>query len=70
MAAEQEPYQKVYLLTKSIEEFSGRKKSGEWASGQKEDKTVRAMGEGKRTRAEIVKRNQMTALRFSTGGDI
>ena len=32
------------------------------------DKTERVRGLGRRTREEIVKRNQMTALRFQTGG--
>ena len=35
------------------------------------DKTERVRGLGRRTREEIVKWNQMTALRFQTaGGDI
>ena len=32
LSAEQELYKKTYLLTKVTEEFSGGKKSGEWAS--------------------------------------
>ena len=52
---------------KNIEEFSG-KSSGEWASRQKKDKTERVTGRGRKTREEIVKLNQMTALRFQTGG--
>ena len=32
------------------------------------DKTERVTGLGRRTRKEIAKRNQMTALRFQTGG--
>ena len=36
--------------------------SGEWASRQKKDNTERATGLGRRTREEIVKWNQMTAL--------
>ena len=40
--------------------------SGEWASRQKKDKTERATGLGRRTREEIVKWNQMTALRFQS----
>ena len=46
-------------------------KSGGWASTQKKDKkdkTERAMGVDRKTREEIVKRNQMTALRLQTGG--
>ena len=34
------------------------------------DKTERVIGLGSRTREEIVKWNQMSALRFQTGGDI
>ena len=33
------------------------------------DKTERVTGLGRKTRKEIVKRTQMTALRFHTGGD-
>ena len=63
LAAKQEPDQKTYHLTKHTEEFS-RKNSGEWASRQKKkDKTERAMGVGRRTREEIAKWNQITALR-------
>ena len=32
------------------------------------DKTERVTGLGRRTREEIAKQNQMTALRFQTGG--
>ena len=34
-----------------------------------EDKIERVTGLGRRTREEIAKRNQMTALRFQTGGE-
>ena len=34
LAAKQDPFKKAYLLTKNIEEFSG-KSSGEWTSRQK-----------------------------------
>ena len=45
------------------------KKSGKWASRQKKkDKTERVTGFGRRTREEIVKWNQMAALRFQTEG--
>ena len=64
-AAKQEPYKKAYLLPKSIEEFSG-KSSEERTSRQK--KIERVTGLGRRTREEIAKWNQMTALRFQTGG--
>ena len=55
LAAEQEPYQEAYHLTKSAEEFSGTKKSGKWASRQKKDMTERVTGPGRRTRQEIAK---------------
>ena len=67
LAAKQEPYKKAHLLTENIEEFSG-KSSGEWASRQKKYKTERVTGPGRRTGQEIVKWNQMTALRLQTGG--
>ena len=34
---------------------------------KKKDKTERVLGLGRRTREEIVKWNQMTAVRFQTG---
>ena len=41
----------------------------EWTSRQKKkDKTERVAGLGRRTREEIAKWNQMTALGFLTGG--
>ena len=61
----QEPYKKAHLLTKNIEEFFG-KSLEERASRQK--KTERVTGLGRGTREEIAKWNQMTALRFQTGG--
>ena len=39
-----------------------------WASRQKKEKTERVTGLGRRTKEEIVKWNQMTALRFQTEG--
>ena len=62
LAAKQELYK-----TKNIEEFSG-KNSGEWTGRQKKDKTERVTGLGRRTRQQTVEWNQMTALRFQTGG--
>ena len=64
LAAKQKPYKKAYLLTKKKEEFCG-KSSDQQAE---KDKTERVAGLGRRTREEIVKWNQMTALRFQTGG--
>ena len=64
--AKQEPYKKAYLLTKNIEEFSG--KSLEDPQQAENDKTERVTGLVRRTREAIAKWNQMTALRFQTGG--
>ena len=62
LAAKEEPYKKkAYLFMKNIEEFSG-KNSKDWASRQKKEKTERVTGLGRKTRAEIVKWNQMTVL--------
>ena len=68
LVAKQEPYKKAYVLTKNINEFSG-KSSGEWTSRQKKEKTERVTGLGRRTREEIATWNQVTALRFKTGGE-
>ena len=67
LTAKQEPYKKAYLLTKNIEEFSWKtfRRKGQQAE---KDKTVRVKGLGRRTREEMAKWNQMTALRFQTGG--
>ena len=68
LTAKQEPYKKKSLsLTKNIEEFSGKslEKKGQQAEN---DKTERVTGLGRRTREEIAKRNQMTALKFQAGG--
>ena len=67
LAAKQEPYNTAHLLIKNVEEFSG-KSSEEWVRRQKKDKTERVTGLGRRTREETAKWNQMTALRFQTGG--
>ena len=68
LAANKKPYKKAYLLTKNTEEFSGKSLKG-WTSRQKKKvKTERVLGLGRRTREEIVKWNQMTALKFYTGG--
>ena len=66
LVAKQESYKKAYLLTKNIAEFSG-KSSEERTSRQKKIRE-RVTGLGRRTREEIAKWNQMTALRFQTGG--
>ena len=66
-AAKQEPYQKAYLSKKNTEEFSGRKFRRKDQQAEK-DQIERVTGLGRRTREEIAKWNQMTALRFQTGG--
>ena len=66
-AAKQESYKKAFLLTKNIQEFFGKvQKNG--PAGRKKDKKERVTGLGRRTSEEIAKWNQMTALRFQTGG--
>ena len=67
LAAKQQLYKKAYLLTENTE-FSGGQKAAEWASRQKRDQIKRVAGLGRGTREEIVKWNQMTALRFQTWG--
>ena len=67
LAAKQESYRKAYLLTKNIEEFYGKKFRRKDQQAEK-DKIERVTGLGRRTREEIAKWNQMTALRFQTGG--
>ena len=61
LAAKQETYKRAYLLTKNIEEFSGKsfRRKGQQAE---KDKTERVTGLGRRTREETAKWNQMTAL--------
>ena len=69
LAPKQEPYKKANLLMKNTEEFSGKKVQQNGPAGsRKKDKTRRATGLGRRTRKEIVKQNQVKALRFQTGG--
>ena len=68
LAAKQESYRKAYLLTKNIEEFYGKKFRRKDQQAEK-DKIERVTGLGRRTREEIAKWNQMTALRFQTGGE-
>ena len=65
LTAKQEPYKKAYLLTKNIEEFSGKSLE---ESASRQGKTERVRGLSRRTREEIAKWNQMTALRFQTEG--
>ena len=51
-----------------MKNFLGEKKSGELVSRKKKARTERVTGFGRRTLEEIVKWNQMTALRLQTGG--
>ena len=67
LAAKQAPYKKAYLLTKNNKEFYG-KSLEERTSKQKKIRHKRITGLGRRTRQEIAKWNQMTALRFQAGG--
>ena len=67
LAAKQEPYKKAHLSTKYIEEFF-LKKFRRLGQQAEKDKTERVTGLGRKTREKIAKRNQMTALRFQTGG--
>ena len=54
ITAKKEPYKKAYLLTKNIEEFSG-KSLEKRASRKKNDKTERVTGLGRRTREKVAK---------------
>ena len=67
LAAKQEPYKKAYLLMKNIGRIF-RKRFRRMDQQAEKDKTERVTGLGRRTRDEIAKWNQMTALRFQTGG--
>ena len=68
-AAKQEPNKKAYLLTKNIEDFLEKKKVPEnERAGRRKVKTERVTRLSRRTSEEIAKWNQMTALRFQTGG--
>ena len=68
-AAQQEPYKKAYVLLNFLEEFS-RKSQENGPLAEKNDKTERVRGLGRKMREATEKRSQMTALRFETRGDI
>ena len=70
LAAKQEPYKKSLSLDKKYRKNFLEKVQENGPAGRKKDKTERIILLGRRTREEIVKWNQMTALRFQTGGDI
>ena len=67
LAAKQEPYKQAYLLMKNIGRIFWKKFSRMDQLAEKKIKD-RVIGLGRRTREEMVKWNQMTALRFQTGG--
>ena len=69
LTAKQEPYKKAYLVTKILKNFLEKvfRRKGQQVEN---DKTERVTGLGRRTKEKIAKWNQMTALRFQTGGDI
>ena len=67
LAAKQELYKKSPSLNEKYRGIFWKKfrRKGQQAES---DKTERVTGLGRRTREEIAKWNQMTALRFQTGG--
>ena len=62
LTAKQEPYIKAYLLMKKILKNFLEKKFRRKGQQAENDKTERVTGLGRRTREEIAKWNQMTAL--------
>ena len=67
LAAKQESCKKAYLFTKNIKEFSKKKFRRKDQQAEK-GKIERVTALGRRPREEIAKWNQMTTLRFQTGG--
>ena len=67
LAAKQEPYKKSLSLNQKYWRIFWKRfrRKGQQAD---KDKTERVTGLGRRTREEIAKWNQMTALRSQTGG--
>ena len=67
LTAKQKPYKKNLSLNEKYSRIFWKKfkRKGRQAEN---DKTERVTGLGRRTREEIAKWNQMTALRFQTGG--
>ena len=66
LAAKQEPYQRRFHQRKILNFLE--KKVRRMGQEAEKDKSERAIGVGRGTRQEIVKWNQMTALRFQTRG--
>ena len=67
LTAKQEPYKKSLSLNKKYWRIFWKKFRGKGKQAEKE-RTERVTGLGRRTRKEIAKWNQTTALRFQTGG--
>ena len=67
LAAKQEPFKTAYLLTKNIEDFSRKNNQENGPAGKKKKRSSRTRQQNKR--GDIVEWNQMTALRFLTGGE-
>ena len=68
LAAKQAPLQKSLSPSEKYwKNFLGKVQQN-GPAGRKKDKTERVTGLSRRTRKEIVKWNQMTALGFQTGG--
>ena len=67
LTAEQEPYKKSLSLNEKYRRIFWKKfrRKGQQAE---QDETERVTGQGRKTRQKIAKWNQMTALRFKTGG--
>ena len=68
LAAKQEPYKKAHLLAKKKKKNFLEKVQENGPAGRNKHKTERVTGLGRRPREEMVKWNQMTVLRFQTGG--
>ena len=68
LVAKQEPYKKPTLKKKEKKNLERVQETGPTGTHTKK-KTERVIGLGRRTRKEIVKWNQMPALRFQTGGE-
>ena len=70
LVAKQEPYKKSLSVNEKYWKNFLEKVQENGPAGRKKDKIERVIGLGRRTREEIVKWNQMTALRFQTGGGV
>ena len=68
LAAKQEPCKKSLSFNEKYWKNFLEKVHENGPAGRKKKKTERVIGLGRRTRQEIVKWNQMAALRFQTGG--